>query len=117
MSKKLVIIAANINPHNSEVVGVPFFQATVAAAMEYEVELIFTGRSSQIAETHIAKQLTMGENKTVFDLFENAKEAGVHMMLCNTNPLKEPVDAITDIVGSAYIIQQVMADNVVVLSY
>ena len=39
MSEKLVIIMANTDPRNGEELGAPIFQATVAAAMEYEVEV------------------------------------------------------------------------------
>ena len=37
MAKKLIIIMVNTDPRNGEELGAPFFQATVAAAMDYEV--------------------------------------------------------------------------------
>ena len=42
MAKKLVIIMANTDPRNGEELGAPIFQASVAAAMDYEVEVICT---------------------------------------------------------------------------
>ena len=119
MADKLLIISANIDPNDSEVVGIPFFQATVAAAMEYDVELIFTGRSSRMADIEVAKNIAISDGTTVLDLFENAKLAGVQMKLCSHSAtvVKNQVDAISEIVGSAYIIQQTMDDEVVVLSY
>lgn len=38
MAKKLLIVLANTDPRNGEELGAPFFQASVAAAMDYEVE-------------------------------------------------------------------------------
>jgi len=43
MAKKLLIILVNSNPDNPEALGAPFFQATVAAAMDYDVEILMTG--------------------------------------------------------------------------
>jgi predicted peroxiredoxin len=42
MASKLVIIMVNTDPSNGEELGAPFFQASVAAAMDYEVEVICT---------------------------------------------------------------------------
>ena len=42
MAEKLVIIMVNTDPRNGEELGAPFFQATVAAAMDYEVEVVCT---------------------------------------------------------------------------
>ena len=43
MAKKLIIIMVNTDPRNGEELGAPFFQATVAAAMDYEVEVDLHG--------------------------------------------------------------------------
>ena len=42
MAKKLVIVMANTDPRNGEELGAPFFQATGAAAMGYEGEVVCT---------------------------------------------------------------------------
>ena len=44
MAEKLLIVMVNTDPTNASELGAPFFQATVAAAMEYEVEVVLTGR-------------------------------------------------------------------------
>ena len=36
MARKLIIVMANTDPRNGEELGAPIFQATAAAAMEYE---------------------------------------------------------------------------------
>ena len=57
MAKKLLIILVNSNPDNPEALGAPFFQATVAAAMDYEVEILMTGRAGELASTrHIGSE-------------------------------------------------------------
>ena len=40
MAEKLIIVMANTDTRNGEELGAPIFQATVAAAMEYEVDVI-----------------------------------------------------------------------------
>ena len=40
MAKKLVIVMANTDPRHGEELGAPIFQASVAAAMDYEVEVL-----------------------------------------------------------------------------
>ena len=42
LAQKLIIIMVNTDPRNGEELGAPFFQATVAAAMDYDVDVICT---------------------------------------------------------------------------
>ncbi|MEE2982200.1 MAG: peroxiredoxin, partial [Pseudomonadota bacterium] len=42
MADKLVVVMANTDPRNGEELGAPIFQASVAAAMDYKVEVICT---------------------------------------------------------------------------
>ncbi len=48
MAEKLIIVMANTDPRNGEELGAPIFQATVAAAMEYEVDVICTATSGRL---------------------------------------------------------------------
>ncbi len=48
VAKKLIIIMVNTDPRNGEELGAPFFQASVAAAMEYDVEVICTATAGQL---------------------------------------------------------------------
>ena len=50
MASKLMIIMVNTDPNNGAELGAPFFQATVAAAMDYEVEVILTARAGELAK-------------------------------------------------------------------
>jgi predicted peroxiredoxin len=48
MARKLVIVLINTDPRNGEELGAPFFQAAVAAAMDYEVEVICAGTAGRL---------------------------------------------------------------------
>lgn len=49
-----MIIMVNTGPSDAAELGAPFFQATVAAAMAYEVEVILTARAGELAVNHSA---------------------------------------------------------------
>ncbi len=57
MAKKLVIVLANTDPRNGEELGAPFFQASVAAAMDYEVDVICTATSGRLMKKGVAEGL------------------------------------------------------------
>ena len=47
--KKLLIIMSNSDPAIPEGCYAPLFQATIAAALSHDVEVVFTGISGQLA--------------------------------------------------------------------
>ena len=122
MADKLMIMMVNTDPANPSELGAPFFQATVAAAMEYEVEVILTARSGQLAVKGFAEKLFVmeGSSKSVYDFMKDAHEAGVHFKVC-TPTLElwgdDLIPEIEETVGGAYVIQQAMDDDVVTLTY
>ena len=122
MADKLMIMMVNTDPANPSELGAPFFQATVAAAMEYEVEVILTARSGQLAIKGVAEKLFVmeGSPKSVYDFMKDAHEAGVHFKVC-TPTLElwgdDLIPEIKETVGGAYVIQQAMDDDVVTLTY
>ena len=79
-----MIMMVNTDPANPSELGAPFFQATVAAAMEYEVEVILTARSGQLAIKGVAEKLFVmeGSPKSVYEFIKDAHEAGVHFKVC-----------------------------------
>ncbi len=122
MADKLMIIMVNTDPSNGSELGAPFFQATVAAAMEYEVEVILTARSGELAKKGVAEKLFVmeGSPKSVYDFIKDAHEAGVHFKVC-TPTLElwgdDLIPEIEETVGGAYVIQQAMDEDVVTLTY
>ena len=122
MADKLMIIMVNTDPSNGSELGAPFFQATVAAAMEYEVEVVLTGRSGELAVKGVAEKLHVqeGSPKSVYDFIKDAHEAGVKFKVCTpTLDLwgSDLIPEIEETVGGAYVIGQAMDDNVVTFTY
>lgn len=122
MANKLMIIMVNTDPSNVPELGAPFFQATVAAAMDYEVEVILTARAGELAKKGVAEKLfvTEGAQKSVYDYIKDAHEAGVRFKVC-TPTLElwgdDLIPEIDEIIGGAYVIEQAMDDDVVTFTY
>lgn len=126
MARKLVILMVNTDPRNGEELGAPFFQASVAAAMDYEVEVICTATSGRLMKRGEAEKLVVkpGSPKTVYDFIKDAHEAGVKFLCCSPNldlfemTEDDLIPECSGIVGGAYVIEQVMEDDDTrVLSY
>ena len=119
MANKLVIIMVNTDPRNGEELGAPFFQASVAAAMDYEVEVICTATSGSLMKKGVAEKLFVkpGSPKTVYDFIRDAHEAGVKFYCCSPNlDLFDMTEAdlipeCSGIVGGAHVIEAIMEDN------
>lgn len=122
MADKLLIIMVNTDPANGSELGPPFFQATVAAAMEYEVEIVLSGRAGELARKGVAEKLFVqeGSNKSVYDFIKDAHEAGVVIKLC-TPALEiwgeDLIPEIAETVGGAYVISEAMNDDTVTFTY
>jgi predicted peroxiredoxin len=122
MADKLMIVMVNTDPNNGSELGAPFFQASVAAAMEYETEVVLTGRAGQLAIKGVAEKLYVkeGSPKSVYDFIKDAHEAGVKFKVCTpTLDLwgHELIPEIEETVGGAYVIQKAMDDDVVTFTY
>ena len=122
MADKLIIIMVNTDPSNPSELGAPFFQATVAAAMEFEVEIILTGRSGELAKKGVAENLYVqeGSEKSVYSFMQDAHEAGVVFKVCTpTLDLwgDDLIPEIEETVGGAYLISEAMDDDTVTFTY
>ncbi len=122
MPNKLLIVMVNTNPANGAELGAPFFQATVAAAMEYEVEVILTALAGELAIKGVAEKLHVqeGSPKSVYDFIKEAHEAGVHFKVCTpTLELwgKDLIPEIEETVGGAYVISEAMDEDTVTFTY
>ena len=122
MADKLLIIMVNTDPKNSSCLSAPFLQATVAAAMEYEVEVILTGQAGELAVKGVAENIRLptDASKTVYSVIQDAHEAGVKFKICT--PLEpewgdELIPEIEDTVGGAYIISEAMDAGTVTFTY
>jgi predicted peroxiredoxin len=122
MADKLMIVMVNTDPKNGPELGAPFFQATVAAAMEFEVEVILTAGAGKLAVKGVADKLYVkeGSPKSVYDFIKDAHEAGVKFKVCTpTLELwgEDLIPEVEETVGGAYVISQAMDDDVVTFTY
>jgi predicted peroxiredoxin len=123
--KKLIIVMANSDPRNGEEIGAPIFQATVAAAMDFEVEVICTATAGRLMKKGVAERLWVkeGSPKSVYDFIKDAHEAGVKFYCCSPNldlfdmTKEDLIPECDGIIGGAYLIERVMEDDSEVLTY
>ena len=125
MASKLIIVMANTDPSNHEELGAPIFQATVAAAMEYEVEVICTATAGKLLKKGVAEKLVVkeGSPKTVYDFIKDAHEAGAKFYCCSPNldlfdmTEEDLIPECEGIVGGAHLIEEVMEEDTKVMTY
>jgi predicted peroxiredoxin len=125
MSEKLLIIMANTDLRNGEELGAPIFQATVAAAMEYEVEVVCTATAGRLMKKGEAEKLTVkkGSSKNVYEFIKDAHDAGVKFLTCSPNldlfdmTEEDLIPECSGIVGGAYLIEEIMEGECKVLTY
>ena len=120
--KKLLIIMSNADPAKAESCYAPLFQATIAAALSHEVEVVLTGVSGQLAIAGIAEKVEMNldTHSTLYDIILEAHSAGVSFKACNTSLKMAGEDLISQVeekVGAAYVIAEAMDDNTVTFTY
>ena len=125
MANKLVIVMANTDPRNGEELGAPIFQATVAASMEYEVEVICTATAGRLMKKGVAEGLFVkpGSPKSVYDFIKDAHEAGVKFYCCSPNldlsdmKKEDLIPECEGVVGGAHLVEEIMEEDCKVLTY
>ena len=125
MAKKLIIVLVNTDPRNGEELGAPFYQAAVAAAMDYEVEVHCTATAGRLMRKGVAERLVVkpGSNRSVYDFIKEAHQLGVRFYACPAN--LDLFDMTTDdlipecagVRGSAALIGEIMDSDCKVLTY
>lgn len=122
MSKKLLFIMANADPANADEFSTPLFQATVAAAMSHDVEVVLTGRASILATQGKAQSLEINHDthRTIYDVIKEAHKAGVQFKLCTPSFdlwAEELIPEIDEAIGSAYVVGEAIDDETVTFTY
>ena len=74
MTRKLLIVLVNTDPRNPEELGAPFYHAAVAAAMDYEVDVICAATAGKLMRRGVAEAIRIkpGHAKTVYDWIRDA---------------------------------------------
>lgn len=123
MADKLLIVMANADPRSAIAVTPALSQAMVAAAMNFDVEIIFTGRAGELVKKGVASGVKLGaaSDRTVYDIIRDAREAGVKIKVCTTAlemwGSDEMIPEVEETVGAAYLISEAMDDETVVFTY
>lgn len=122
MSEKLLVVVTNSDPRNPCEIVEPIYNATVAASMDYHVEIIFSGKAGEILVSGVAEEVPTlkDDDKTVYTLLQNAHEAGVQIKATKLLTMRWGevlIPEVDDTVGAGYVISEVMANNTETLSY
>jgi uncharacterized protein len=120
--KKLLIIMSNADPAKPDSCYAPLFQATIAAALSHEVEVVFTGISVKLAVADNAEksEVNLETHRTVYDIIKEAHQAGVSFKACNTSlkmAAEEMIKEVEERVGAAYVIGEAMDENTITFTY
>jgi predicted peroxiredoxin len=125
VSKRLLIVLMNTDPRNVEELGAPFYYAAVAAAMDYEVDVLCTATAGKLMLKGVAESLCVkaGHSKTVYDWIREAYEQGARFWACPANLElfdRTEADLIPEcrgLMGAAAMIQDIMDGECRVLTF
>jgi uncharacterized protein len=125
MVQKLIIILANTDPQSGEGLSAPIFQASVAASMNYQVEVICTGTAAHILKNGVAEAIHLkhGETRSIYDFIKEAHAAGVRFFcfspgldVCAMHK-EDLIPECCGVIGAAHFIEEIMASDCRVLTY
>ena len=125
MTRKLLIVLVNTDPRNGEELGAPFYHAAVAAAMDYEVDVVCSATAGKLMRKGVAENLVTkpGGAKTVYDWIKEAHGHGARFWACPANlDLFDMTEAdlipeCSGLMGAAKMIQSIMDGEYQVLTY
>ncbi len=125
MADKVIIMLLNIDLERPGTLGAPFFQATVSAAMDLEVEIYFAGPSARLLVQGVADELFPGQTKqkSLYSFMQDAHEAGARFYVCAGAMDEHELNANNAIPefggcrGGAAFISEATEDGVLTLTY
>lgn len=125
MADKIVIMLLTVDLDRYGTLGAPFFQATVAAAMDLEVEMYFAGESTRLLIRGFAETIHPGtaREKSVYSFMQDAHDAGARFYACagameeNGLTVENAIPEMDGMRGGGGFIAEVIEPNVVTLTY
>ncbi len=122
MTRRLLIVMMNSDPANPTDLSGPLLQAKFAAEMEYDVEVLLTGRAGQLALRGFAEKIFLPNEhpKTIYDVLKEAHNAGATFRTCTATIEQwgdQLIEEIAEVVGIAYVISGAMDEETVTLTY
>ena len=125
MRLRPLIVLVNTDPRNVEELGAPFYYAAIAAAMDYEVDVLCTATAGKLLLKGVAEKLCVkpGDPKTIYDWIKEAHDQGARFWACPANLElfdKSEADLIPEcagVMGAAAMIQDIMDGECRVLTF
>jgi predicted peroxiredoxin len=125
MTSKLLIVLVNTDPRNVEELGAPFYHAAVAAAMDYEVDVVCTASSGKLMKKGVAEKLRVkkADPTTVYDWIREAHAQGARFWACPANLALfsiaegDLIPECSGLMGAAAMIEGIMDGKCRVLTY
>jgi uncharacterized protein len=122
---RLLIVLVNTDPRNVEELGAPFYHAAVAAAMDYEVDVVCTASAGRLMMKGVAQTLRVKPNHpmTVYDWIKEAHAQGARFWACPANlelfdaNESDLVPECNGLMGAATMIRDLMEGECRVLTY
>ncbi|MGE3147487.1 DsrE/DsrF/DrsH-like family protein [Pseudorhodoplanes sp.] len=123
--RRLLIVLLNTDPRNVEELAAPFYHAAVAAAMDYEVDVVCTATAGKLMIKGVAAALhaKTGHPMTVYDWIKEAHEHGARFWACPANldlfdvKNSDLIPECQGMMGAATMIQGIMNGEYRVLTY
>ena len=124
-ARRLLIVLVNTDPRNPEELGAPFYHAAVAAAMDYEVDVVCAATAGKLMIRGVAEALHVkpGHEMTVLDWIRQAHEHGARLWACPANldlfdvRQEDLIDECAGLMGAATMIRGIMDGECRVLTY
>ena len=125
MKNRLLIMLMNTDPRNVEELAAPFYYAAVAAAMDYEVDVLCTATAGKLMLKGIAEALRLktGEAKTVYDWIKEAHGHGARFWACPANlelfdkTESDLIEECSGLMGAAAMVRDIMEEECKVLTF
>ena len=125
MTQRLLIVLVNTDPRNVEELGAPFYYAAIAAAMDYEVDVLCTATAGKLLLKGVAEKLCVkpGDPKTIYDWIKEAHDQGARFWACPANlelfdrAESDLIPECKGLMGAATMMQQIMDGECRVLTF
>ncbi|MBL0931784.1 MAG: DsrE/DsrF/DrsH-like family protein [Alphaproteobacteria bacterium] len=123
--RRLLIVLMNTDPRNPEELGAPFYHASVAAAMDYPVDVVCTATAGKLLLKGVAEKLRTRPDspRSVLDWIREAHGHGVKFWACPANlelfgvTKDDLIPECEGLMGAAAMIEQIMEGDGRVLTY
>ena len=123
--RRLLIVLMNTDPRNPEELGAPFYHASVAAAMDYPVDVVCTATAGKLLLKGVAETLRTRPDspRSVLDWIREAHGHGVKFWACPANlelfgvSKDDLIPECEGVMGAAAMIEQIMEGDGRVLTY